>query len=498
MKLLRSFRVQLFIIAGVLFGLLLFTLDFGTRTAANAANSQAIVNLVGQQRSTVLLFDSTFDRLEMVTDESERASLKDLIRSLEATFDAGEEALRSGDPEQGITAITNPDALAVFEQVDSRWHQFKETIATGLAATPEQLAELDMTIDNQSAALYAFSDRLANAINTLVSQQLERSQRLAAGLGLVSFILLIVAFFVINNIARSVNRLVHTADRLSNGDLSVRAGRESIEEVARLAATFNTMASQVESRIADTEAARDQAERADKVKSAFLASMSHELRTPLNSVINFTKFVHQGIMGPVNKEQQEALGEVIDSGKHLLSLINDVLDMSKIESGTLKLFMEDQVDVQAVLESAHTKAKSLLVDKPIELKLELESSLPTIRADRQRLLQILLNILSNACKFTEQGSIRIKAYTAGDELVFAVQDTGPGIAPEDQAAVFEPFRQTETGLRQGGGTGLGMPISQKLAEAHGGRIWLESNKGEGATFYVSIPIHSKLTVASAA
>jgi signal transduction histidine kinase len=236
--------------------------------------------------------------------------------------------------------------------------------------------------------------------------------------------------------------------------------------------------------------ARQQAERANQVKSAFLASMSHELRTPLNAIINFTMFVAKGDLGSVNPEQEEALNETIGSAKHLLNLINDVLDMSKIESGTLNLFIEDNVNLKSILDSVAATGRSLLAGKAVELRLRVEDDLPNIRADRQRIYQILLNMVSNACKFTEEGWIELRAQKSGEDVLLSVQDTGPGIAPEDQSLVFEAFKQTETGLRQGGGTGLGMPISRSLAQAHGGRLWLESKPGEGTTFTVALPIKS--------
>jgi signal transduction histidine kinase len=241
----------------------------------------------------------------------------------------------------------------------------------------------------------------------------------------------------------------------------------------------------------EVQLALEQAERANSIKSVFLASMSHELRTPLNSVINFTKFVVKGTVGPVNEEQEEMLYGVIDSAKHLLSLINDVLDMSKIESGTLQLFVEDNIDVNAILNTAVSTGRSLITENPVTLETNFDTPLPAIRGDRQRILQILLNIISNACKFTEEGSIKVMTHQNEDTIEIAVQDTGPGIAPEDQSAVFEPFKQTETGLRQGGGTGLGMPISKRLAEAHGGQLWLESVPGQGSTFYVRLPVKSE-------
>lgn len=242
----------------------------------------------------------------------------------------------------------------------------------------------------------------------------------------------------------------------------------------------------------EIEVARHEAESANRVKSQFLASVSHELRTPLNSIINFTRFVQRGVMGPTNDEQNEALGKVIDSGRHLLNIINDVLDISKIEANALELFIEPDINLRDILVRTMPIAESLLGDKQVEIRIEVESGLPSIAADAQRVLQIILNLLSNACKFTEAGSIILSAHRHNDEVVLAVQDTGPGIAREEYEAVFETFRQTETGLRQGGGTGLGMPISRRLAEAHGGRLWLESEQGKGTTFFVALPIESPL------
>lgn len=216
--------------------------------------------------------------------------------------------------------------------------------------------------------------------------------------------------------------------------------------------------------------------------------MSHELRTPLNAIINFTRFVANGDVGPVNEQQEQMLGDVVDRSKHLLNLINDVLDMSKIESGTLNLFVVDNLNLQPILEHVISIGHGLLTEKDVTIVTDIAPDLPAMRGDKQRITQILLNIMSNACKFTEEGKITIKASHDSESLLISISDSGLGIATEDIPAVFESFEQTQAGLRQGGGTGLGMPISKTLVEVHGGRLWVDSEINEGSTFYVSLPI----------
>jgi signal transduction histidine kinase len=253
-----------------------------------------------------------------------------------------------------------------------------------------------------------------------------------------------------------------------------------------------TLFDEVEKSRREQMAVAEQLRAVDNMKSQFLASMSHELRTPLNAILNFTKFVQTGMLGPVNERQTDALSKTINSGKHLLSLINDVLDITKIESNMLNLFVEQEVSLVDELESITSTAETLLIEKP-QVKFVSEydaNALPELVCDKRRVRQILLNLVSNACKFTEEGSITLSAALEKDHINIMVKDTGPGISADDHELIFEPFRQSRAGLSKGGGTGLGLPIARRLAEAHGGKLWMESVMGQGTTFYVTLPVAS--------
>ncbi len=230
----------------------------------------------------------------------------------------------------------------------------------------------------------------------------------------------------------------------------------------------------------------------DRIKSQFLANMSHELRTPLNSIIGFSRVILKGIDGPISELQQQDLNAIYNSGQHLLRLINDILDLSKIEAGKMELAFDD-VNLAETITSVLPTISGLIKDKPIKLKHAIAEDLPIVRADPMRLRQVLINLLSNAAKFSEEGEIYveagIKANSNGqDEVLISVSDTGPGISSEDQAKLFQPFSQVDASLtRKTGGTGLGLSISRHLVELHGGRIGLHSTEGQGSTFYFTLP-----------
>jgi signal transduction histidine kinase len=230
---------------------------------------------------------------------------------------------------------------------------------------------------------------------------------------------------------------------------------------------------------------------ASKHKSQFLANMSHELRTPMNSVLGFTEMLADGLYGPLPERAMKALERVQANGKHLLGLINDVLDLSKIEAGQLTLAVEDY-SLGQVVQTVKSNAESLARAKGIDLTAEVQDGALTGRGDERRLTQVLLNLVGNAIKFTDKGSVDICARVVGDSFEIAVKDTGPGIAPEDQKKIFEEFQQVDSSsTRQKGGTGLGLAISKRIVEMHGGRLEVESVVGEGSTFRIVIPVQTK-------
>jgi len=231
-----------------------------------------------------------------------------------------------------------------------------------------------------------------------------------------------------------------------------------------------------------------QLEIASQHKSEFLANMSHELRTPLNAIIGFSEVLYERMFGEINDKQAEYLTDILESGRHLLSLINDILDLSKIEAGRMEL-EPSEFDLPSAIENTLILVRERAQRRAITLEHTVDERVGTIRADERKVKQVLLNLLSNALKFTpEGGRIDVVAGAHDGVTEISVTDTGVGIAPEDQEAVFEEFRQVGTAARKVEGTGLGLAISRKFIELHGGRIWVKSQPGIGSTFAFTLPL----------
>ena len=272
-------------------------------------------------------------------------------------------------------------------------------------------------------------------------------------------------------------------NRSSSGDFA-----PEVIELLKTFATQSALAIQNARLFREVEVKSRELETASRHKSEFLANMSHELRTPLNAIIGFSEVLSERMFGELNEKQAEYIGDILQSGQHLLSLINDILDLSKVEAGRMELELSE-FDLPSMIENALTLVRERAVRKGITLGRMVNARLGMIRADERKVKQVLLNLLSNALKFTPEGG-RIDVQGAVNDRVaeISVTDTGVGIAPEEQEAVFEEFRQVGTASKKVEGTGLGLAISRKFIELHGGKIWVTSQPGIGSTFAFTLPL----------
>ena len=315
---------------------------------------------------------------------------------------------------------------------------------------------------------------------------------------------LVLGFLAAAWITRPVDELTRAAGRIAQGDfvtpVTVRA-RFAAKELRALAHTFNQMVRQlsgayltleekVSQRTSELQAANQELARANKLKSEFLANVSHELRTPLSAIIGFSQILLDGIDGPMSEDQQQDIAQVNKSGQSLLALINQILDLSKIEAGKMELSV-DRVELPALITSILESISPLAQEKGLRINTRFAPGLPAVEGDAARLKQVLINLLSNAVKFTERGHIEVIAQPSGRMVRITVKDTGIGISAESQRVVFDEFVQGDgSSTRRHGGTGLGLSIVRKLVEMHGGAITVVSEPGQGSTFTFTVPAWS--------
>ena len=267
--------------------------------------------------------------------------------------------------------------------------------------------------------------------------------------------------------------------------IDITQRREVEEELRKLNLELEQ---RIAARTQELATAMTKAQESDRLKSAFLATMSHELRTPLNSIIGFTGVILRGLAGPLNDEQSKQLNMIQDSAHHLLALINDILDISKIEAGQLEIFKRP-FDMRQAIESVLRLVQPLAYKKNLQLVASIGTNINTINNDRRRVEQVLINLVNNAIKFTERGQVRIECQIKDGWLETSVYDSGIGIKPEDMDRLFKPFHQIDTGLARGHeGTGLGLAICKRLVNLMDGEITVESEWGVGSTFKFTLPM----------
>jgi signal transduction histidine kinase len=325
---------------------------------------------------------------------------------------------------------------------------------------------------------------------------------------LVAFLLLALATSVLlaRRLVRPIEAIQVAAAKIGSGSLDQRIAIPSQDELGALAEEFNRMAARlqesysslerkVEERTRELEIALgelDQKSReleaASRHKSEFLANMSHELRTPLNAILGFSQLLRERLYGELNEKQEEYLDDILTSANHLLALINDILDLSKVEAGQVELEFAP-FSLRDALERGIVMVRERAMKDGVEVALTEVPEVDVVAADERRVRQVIFNLLSNAVKFTPAGgTVDVRATTNDGEVRVSVADTGPGVPAEDHERIFEEFQQTEAGIAQGEGTGLGLALSKQLVELHSGRIWVESEPGRGSTFVFTLPL----------
>jgi signal transduction histidine kinase len=391
---------------------------------------------------------------------------------------------------KALAEETKPDRLGFIppredEEVLQSIRETSRRLQTALLK-PESL-QRQTEAEQLSGNLRIDASELANAAaaeaKALIAQNAsayESSRNLFIGAAAGAILLGMTLGFVLSwSVIGPIQRIDTRLAAIASGDFSGHVDVTNRDELGALAANVNQMNGELQRLYKELEAVSQH-------KSDFLANMSHELRTPLNAIIGFSQVLREGMGGEVNEKQKEYLDDILSSGNHLLSLINDVLDLSKVEAGQVELEVAP-FSLHDALERGVVMVRERATRDGVQVTLG-PTDLGLVSGDERRVRQVIFNLLSNAVKFTPAGgSVDVWAKQVNGEVRVSVADTGPGIAADDLERIFEEFQQSQAGLEQREGTGLGLALSKRLVELHGGRIWVESELGRGSTFVFTLP-----------
>ena len=486
-KLLVSFFsiVVLFVALGAVGLGVLYTSD---QRAANLINVQQKIAAFRQlQRNTTeILYIISSAMLE--NEDRALGTAKRQLRHTAYDFDharfvASELDLKSLDEiESHYNELVDVGLQVINKIRDGNLQQAREYQLTHAIPLADQLERKTNTLVNRAEA-----SMIESAVSS--KQGFVTSQFVVLGVALVAVLFALALGYSISlSLIAPVQKMNQRFHDIGQGNFGGRINVSNRDEMGDLASALNDMSSELGRLYREIQAASQH-------KSEFLANMSHELRTPLNAIIGFSEMLDERMFGELNEKQAEYVKDIHESGEHLLSLINDILDLSKVEAGRMELDLK-KFDAGVALENAVTLIKERCLRHGIALEIELDPGLGKIVADERKFKQILLNLLSNAIKFTpEGGTITVHASIRDQKLEVSISDTGVGISPQDQQTIFEEFRQVGVENNQAReGTGLGLTLTKKFIEMHSGKISVESEVGTGSTFAFDIPLSTTTTI----
>lgn len=441
-----------------------------------------------------------------------------LIQKAENSMAEYEEAIygiRDGSEKLGLEPIPERDkeSLSRINELITFWEESQKPAVRSLMELPAERKNESCGICHSAVPVeLAMVEGLVRSLEKYYDKRIREFDTFRMyTFGFFLVMALFIFLYVKKSLVMPVIRLRDAVSEFEKGNFSTRTDIKSRDEMGELSEGFNQMAQaldatfeekkrlmegleeKVTERTARLEEARVMAEAANRSKSDFLANMSHELRTPLNAVMGFSEIMRDGLVGPVNDEQKEYLTDILESGEHLLSLINDILDLTKIEAGKIELEFSE-FGLKELIERALIMFKEKSFKHKMDLGYEVDPEIGAIVADERRVKQVLFNLLSNAFKFTpDSGKITVTARKIpGEQIECSVEDTGPGIREEDIPRLFKPFEQLEAMLtKEHGGTGLGLALCKKIIELHDGRIWVESKFGKGSRFIFTLPVRKR-------
>lgn len=485
--------------------LVYFSIDALTTTINDDAEDRA--SLIAQ------IFSADTNSLDEVSYEhfqSEIVKLNEMnpeIHKISIYADRNGEIVRiaSTDVSQ-LGVVADPEDIVPLETGEAT---HAETVKNGRKVIE---AVAPITVDGDIVAtigIYMYLDARDELIRT------QNIKFIIIGVTWIAVLILILYLVLNHYMVKPVQKLARVSQAVSRGDFDQKIDINTRDEFGELCHSVNRMTDslaeqsrQIQGKVDELQQVNadlqerekelrhtnEQLETANQMKSQFLATMSHELRTPLNSIIGFSELLEDETYGGLNERQKKYLGNIVVSSRHLLQLINDILDLAKVEAGTIGIRLE-QLSLSDAINTVRSVVEPLADKKDIEIIVELEDDLGLVDADPARLKQILYNLMSNALKFTPSGGkVTMKARTGEGSARVSVKDTGIGISQGDQERVFSEFLQVQGGhSRKYEGTGLGLALTRKLVELHGGTIWVESSPGKGSKFIFTIPLHKEDT-----